>query len=100
LNAARPTGRQGPRAACPFTPALGGKRNQARSARRYYLGARYLREKQKNGGDRKSVHHSDGLITAERFATEEGVGKATVERAAKFAAQVDEMVVGAWRPPG
>jgi hypothetical protein len=58
-----------------------GKRNQTRSARRYYLGARYLREKQKNGGDRKSVRHSAGLITADRIASEEGVDPRTVERA-------------------
>lgn len=68
------------------------RRNLTDEQRRYYLGKLYLAEKAAQGGDRKSTHHGDGLIgdTAEKIAKEKGVGKATVERAGKFAKAVDE----------
>lgn len=73
-----------------------GRRNRTRSARRYYLGARYLREKQRRGApdgncNRKQIRHGDGIETAERIATEENVSARTVERAADFARMVDEL---------
>jgi hypothetical protein len=74
-----------------------GRRNMTRSERRYYLGARYLRERLKKEdnlrGDALPMGHSDpsGERASSSIAEEEGVGEKTVRRAAKFAEQVDEL---------
>lgn len=72
------------------------KRNVTDTEKRYYLGARYLREKKPEGApegnnNRKQLPQSEGVETAERIAAEEGVGRATVERAADFALEIDEI---------
>lgn len=78
----------------------GARRNHTRTEERYYLGARYNREKGKRGApqgntNRKSqTYHRDRVDDAdcaERIAKEEGVGTATVTRAAKFAEQIDAL---------
>ena len=61
-----------------------------RTSRLYYVGCRYLREKGNHGGDRKSSHQGEDLKTAERIAKEERLGRATVERAARMAAHVND----------
>src|SRR5690348_11677381 len=60
------------------------------NAGRYYLGARYLREKQRQGRPEKcgqGVHITDR--TCERIAEEENVNEKTVRRAGDFARMVD-----------
>jgi hypothetical protein len=73
-----------------------GRRNMTRSERRYYLGARYLRERMSHGDPERCKPPSDhcdhlGDRTCEVIAEEEKIGPATVRRAAKFAEQVDEL---------
>lgn len=66
------------------------RRNITPEQRAYLLGRRYEAEKKKHGGDRKSNPQNGELIsTADRIASEVGVGKNTVERAGKFAQAVD-----------
>jgi hypothetical protein len=72
------------------------RRSDTRTMRRYYLGARYHREKQQHGGEgRRNGSSSQGENlnnrACERIAEEEGVGHATVTRAAEFTRQVDEL---------
>ena len=53
----------------------------------HLIGKRYQEEKKENGGDRKSVRHSDGVIgeTATTLGKQYGVSGRTVERAADYA---------------
>ena len=67
-----------------------GRRNLSPDAFRLLLGRRYNRTKGSHGGDRKSSHQNEGLKkTAETLSEEHGVSKATVERAGKFAEEVE-----------
>lgn len=72
-------------------------RQATRTEKRYYLGARYHREKKREGGDGSNQHkkqqlsQGDSVATRERIASEEGIAPKTVQRAAEFAQQVDEL---------
>lgn len=69
------------------------RRNLSDLHRAYFIGKKYLTEKNEHGGDRKSSPHCEDLIrkTSEKVAEETGVSKATVERNAEFAAAVDKI---------
>jgi N6-adenosine-specific RNA methylase IME4 len=67
-----------------------GRRNLTDDQRRYYMGRRYNRVKKQGARtDLTSAQNEQKLTTAESIAADEGVGQATVRRAAKFAEQVD-----------
>jgi hypothetical protein len=71
-----------------------GRRNATEEQKAYLRGKRYISEKHRHGGDRKSEEsspHSEDLKTAERIAGEYGVSRATIERDAKFASAVDDI---------
>ena len=72
------------------------KRNPTSTERNYYLGCRYNREKKAEGRPRGKLAHgepvSDGTATI--IANDEGVGHATVKRAAKMAKHVDDICIG------
>jgi len=79
------------------------RRNETQTEKRYYLGRRYNREKNANGTNqhtKKRVDQSDlpSDSTADRIATEEQVGPATVKRAGAFALRLDKACQGemAW----
>lgn len=73
----------------------GGRRNQTRTERLYYLGARYNREKRAHGSNQHTNgrsgqrDHSSDAKTCERLATQEGTSAKTVRRAGKLAAAID-----------
>lgn len=65
------------------------RRNQTRTERLYYVGRRYNREKGRHGTNQHT--RKDQLDpSCDRIAAEEHVGPATVKRAGKFAALLDE----------
>jgi hypothetical protein len=70
-----------------------GRRNLTDEMRDYFIGKRYLNERQGHGGERKpegaSAQNEHLLKTSERIAEEEGVSAATVKRNAAFAEAVD-----------
>lgn len=67
------------------------RRNINKNTRAFVIGRRYLVEKNEHGGDRKSIHQNDGLIseTAVRIGKRSGVGPATVERYAQYTLAVE-----------
>jgi len=86
------------------------RRNLSSEQISYLRGLRYQIEKKEHGGDRKSSHQNEDLIsdiserlkkhcdiwhspgtTAEKLSKEFGVSKATIERDAKFAEAVDKL---------
>lgn len=76
-----------------------GRRNITDQQRSYLRGVQYEREKERHGGDRKSVvakeskGQSDLLIdTAEKLATEHKVGEKTIRRNATYAHAVNAIV--------
>jgi len=70
-----------------------GRRNLTNEQRSYLRGLRYLREKAKHGGDRKSSGQNDPLPDQGRFseflAKEFGVGEKTIRRDAEFARGIE-----------
>ena len=75
-----------------------GRRNLSNEQRTDLIGRMYEARKKTHGGDRKSSHQNEDLIcpqntcagkTAQKLADEIGVGRATVERAEKFAHGID-----------
>jgi DNA-binding transcriptional regulator YhcF (GntR family) len=66
------------------------RRNLTPDAFKLALGRRYNRTKKTHGGDRKSSPQNEDLKTATKLAAEHGVSKSTVERAGKFAEEVEE----------
>lgn len=73
-----------------------GRRNVTPEQASYLRGKRFNSEKNGHGGDRKSNHQYDGLIdTADKLADEYNVGRATIERDAKFAKAVDTIAENA-----
>ena len=71
------------------------KRNPTGTERNYYIGCRYNRERKPEGRPKKKLPHGEGVSeTAETIAREEGVSRATVERAAKMAKHVDDICIG------
>jgi hypothetical protein len=72
-----------------------GKRNVTDETKSYLRGLQYNREKQKQGGDRKSSGHSDhliGLKTHEKLAEQHKVAPKTIQRDEVFAIALDTMV--------
>jgi N6-adenosine-specific RNA methylase IME4 len=73
-----------------------GRRNLSPDAFKLLLGRRYNRSKKAaNDGGRgtakRSVHQIEGRSTAQKLGKQHGVSKATVERAGKFAEQVEKV---------
>src|SRR4051794_36526754 len=76
-----------------------GRRNLTVDQFRYYLGQKYLRLKKTHGGDRGNQHmaapspQNEDMAprqkTAEVIAKQHGIGRATVERAADYARDVN-----------
>jgi N6-adenosine-specific RNA methylase IME4 len=67
-----------------------GRRNLPPDWFSYYLGQKYEREKKAHGGAREASPQNEDLKkTSEKVAAEYGVSKATVERAAVFAKDVE-----------
>lgn len=67
-----------------------GRRNLTADAFTLLLGRRYARAKQQGKRtDRTSAHFEQKFTTAERLASEHGVGQATVRRAEKFFHEVE-----------
>lgn len=70
-----------------------GRRNLTNEQRSYLRGLRYLREKAKHGGDRKSSGQNDPMPEQGRFseflAKEFGVGEKTIRRDADFARGIE-----------
>ena len=80
-----------------------GRRNLTADAFTLLLGRRYNRAKKGHGGERVASDQNDHLKTADKLASEHGVGSATVRRAGKFAEEVDrtpelKQAVGERRP--
>jgi 16S rRNA G966 N2-methylase RsmD len=70
-----------------------GRRNLTDAARADLRGKRYNNQKAAQGGDRRSSGHNDNLngSTANRIATDDGVGIRTVTRDAEFSAALDRL---------
>jgi hypothetical protein len=76
-----------------------GRRNWTAEQISYWRGKQYELEKQLHGGDRKSRHQSDTLITtAKKLAAQHNVGQATIHRDAAFARAVDTAVEAVGKP--
>lgn len=67
------------------------RRNLTPNQISHLRGKQFKLEKQSRGGDRKSKPQTEGLNTAERLAEEHGVSRATIERDAEFASDVDDL---------
>lgn len=76
-----------------------GRRSQTKTERNYYIGCRYLREKNENGGDRGNQHTggkgksvpSDSDSTADLIAQQEGCSDRHVKNCAKRAELINEV---------
>lgn len=72
-----------------------GRRNQTRTERNFYIGCRYLREKQPHGGDRRSgkIKSTIGALdsTSARIASEERCSHKHVKACAKMAEAIAEL---------
>ena len=66
-----------------------GRRNLTPDSFRLLLGRRYNRTKKAHGGNRKSSRHFDDLKTSKKLAEQHSVSSRTVERAGKFAEEVE-----------
>jgi len=67
------------------------RRNLTPDQRQILIGRRYLREKLKHGGDRKSSGQIDHLKTSEKLAEEYKVAPKTVRRYAETAKQFEQL---------
>jgi len=67
------------------------KRNANKLTLSYLIGRQYLEQKNSHGGDRKSSPQNEDLKSSEKIAKSSGVGHATVERAALFSKNLDEI---------
>lgn len=71
-----------------------GRRNQTRTERNYYIGLRYLRERENKGGDRKSEKIKGKKVafdsTAEKIAAEERCSHQHVKNCGNLAAHLNE----------
>jgi len=72
-----------------------GRRNLTPDQMSLIRGRMYNRTKNTHGGDRKSKPQSEGLITAEKLASEHGVSRATIERDAQFSNAVEKLGIEA-----
>lgn len=74
-----------------------GRRNLTPEQQSYLRGKRYENEKGQRGGDRKTTRQSKAQnepLTAERLASEYGVGRETIKRDEKFAIGIDRIGEG------